>query len=55
MPLTLADGHLIVKPEYRMDVAANTKVGEFKYYEDKSGNGTNTQQTFGAAFIYKYW
>ena len=53
-PITLADGHLIVKPEFRMDVAANTKVGEYKYYEDKDGNGTNTQQTFGAAFIYKY-
>jgi hypothetical protein len=53
-PITLADGHLIVKPEFRMDMAANTKVGELKYYEDKNGNGTNGQQTFGAAFIYKY-
>ncbi|MBS1485971.1 MAG: porin [Bacteroidetes bacterium] len=53
-PITLADGHLIVKPEFRMDAASNTKAGELKYYEDKNGNGTNGQQTFGAAFIYKY-
>ncbi len=53
-PVTLADGHLIIKPELRIDIAASTKAGEVKYYEDKSGNGTNSQQTFGAAFIYKY-
>jgi len=53
-PITLADGHLIVKPELRLDNATNTKVGDLKYYEDKDGNGTNTQQTFGVAFIYKY-
>jgi len=53
-PITLADGHLIVKPELRLDNATNTKVGDVKYYEDKDGNGTSTQQTFGVAFIYKY-
>jgi hypothetical protein len=53
-PITLADGHLIVKPELRLDNATNTKVGDLKYYEDKDGNGTNSQQTFGFAFIYKY-
>jgi len=53
-PITLADGHLIVKPELRLDNANNTKAGDVKYYEDKDGNGTNTQQTFGVAFIYKY-
>ena len=53
-PITLADSHLIVKPELRLDNAVNTKVGDVKYYEDKDGNGTNSQQTFGVAFIYKY-
>lgn len=53
-PITLADSHLIVKPELRLDNATNTKAGDLKYYEDKDGNGTNTQQTFGVAFIYKY-
>ncbi|HEV8511676.1 MAG TPA: outer membrane beta-barrel protein [Cyclobacteriaceae bacterium] len=53
-PITLADAHLIVKPELRLDNATNTKAGDVKYYEDKDGNGTSTQQTFGVAFIYKY-
>jgi Putative beta-barrel porin-2, OmpL-like. bbp2 len=52
-PITLADGHVIVKPELRIDHAANSKDG-FKYYEDKNGNGTSGQQTLGVAFIYKY-
>lgn len=52
-PITLADGHLIVKPELRIDNAKDSKDG-FKYYEDKSGNGTSSQQTLGVAFIYKY-
>lgn len=54
MPITLADGHIIVKPELRIDNALNTKSGNIPYYEDKNGNGTNRQQTLGAAFIYKY-
>jgi hypothetical protein len=58
MPVTLADGHLIVKPEFRIDNAVNSKgSGGKKYYENSSGaggNGTNTQQTLGVAFIYKY-
>jgi hypothetical protein len=53
-PLSLADGHFLVKPEIRIDVAARTKNGDLKYYEDKSGNGTNSQKTIGVAFIYKY-
>jgi hypothetical protein len=53
MPVTLADGHIIFKPEFRADMA-HQKAGEVGYYEDKNGNGTNSQQTFGAAFIYKY-
>lgn len=52
-PITVADGHLIMKPEFRMDNAKNSKDGH-AYYEDKNGNGTSNQQTFGVAFIYKY-
>ena len=47
-PITLAAGKLIVKPEFRMDTSPD------KYYEDKDGNGTNSQNTLGVAFIYKY-
>ncbi len=47
-PITLADGHLLVKPELRIDKAAKN------YYEDKDGNAVKGQQTFGVAFIYKY-
>jgi hypothetical protein len=47
-PITLADGHLIVKPEFRMDKA------KIAYYENKDGIAQKGQSTFGAAFIYKY-
>ena len=47
-PITLADGHLIVKPELRLDTASKN------YYENKDGNAVKQQQTFGFAFIYKY-
>ncbi len=53
-PITLADGHLIVKPELRIDNAVNSKTSSQKYYEDQNGNGTNSQRTLGIAFIYKY-
>lgn len=52
-PINLADGHLIVKPELRVDQATNSKDSN-QYYEDKDGNGTKSQQTLGVAFIYKY-
>jgi len=48
VPITLADGHVIVKPEFRAD-ASPTKI-----YEDKDGLATAKQQTLGLAFIYKY-
>jgi hypothetical protein len=48
VPITLADGHVILKPEFRAD-ASPTKI-----YEDKDGLGTGKQQTLGMAFIYKY-
>jgi hypothetical protein len=47
-PITLADGHLIVKPEFRADASPS------KIYEDDKGDATNKQSTFGMAFIYKY-
>jgi hypothetical protein len=47
-PITLADAHLIVKPELRIDTAGKN------YYEDDKGNAVTGQQTLGVAFIYKY-
>jgi hypothetical protein len=47
-PITLAAGKLVVKPELRIDTTP------IKYYEDSAGEGTNSQQTLGVAFIYKY-
>ncbi|MFN0050205.1 MAG: outer membrane beta-barrel protein [Cytophagales bacterium] len=68
-PITLADGHLIIKPEIRFD-AASAKFAngtKFNFYENKDGlstldpadptkftGGSETQTTFGLAFIYKY-
>jgi hypothetical protein len=51
-PITVADGHLIMKPEIRIDNAAS--VNGVNYYEDKDGKPTSSQQTLGMAFIYKY-
>src|SRR6185369_15583523 len=51
-PITVADGHLIMKPELRIDNA--TAVNGVNYYEDKDGQPTSSQQTLGMAFIYKY-
>lgn len=69
-PITLANGHLIVKPEFRMDVSptrfgtatADSKGKEngIYYYESKEkdadGNfiSSMSQMTIGCAFIYKY-
>ena len=47
-PITLADAHLIIKPEFRLDAAAKG------YYEDSDGNPVKKQQSLGVAFIYKY-
>lgn len=51
-PITVADGHLIMKPELRIDNAKAANGND--YYEDKDGKPTSSQQTFGVAFIYKY-
>jgi Putative beta-barrel porin-2, OmpL-like. bbp2 len=47
-PITLADAHLIIKPELRLDAAAKA------YYENKDGNAVKNQSSIGVAFIYKY-
>lgn len=47
-PITLADGHVIIKPELRIDNAS------LDYYEKKDGTLGKSQQTLGMAFIYKY-
>jgi hypothetical protein len=47
-PITVADGHIIFKPELRIDTAKKA------YYEDADGNAQKSQQTLGMAFIYKY-
>jgi hypothetical protein len=55
---TLADGHLLIKPEFRLDAykkidgSSETKNQQF---EDSKGEFTkNSQSTFGLAFIYKF-
>ena len=56
-PITLATGHLILKPEFRFD-SSPTAYGGVYYYEGKTVNGTptsrKTQTTLGLAVIYKY-
>jgi hypothetical protein len=47
-PITVADGRIIFKPEFRIDTAAKP------YYEDDKGAAQTGQQTLGMAFIYKY-
>ncbi|WP_409014360.1 porin [Dyadobacter sp. CY326] len=54
--ISLADGHILVKPEFRLD--AYPKVNgatELQQFEDSDGEFTkNSQTTFGLAFIYKF-
>ncbi|MGE0770092.1 MAG: outer membrane beta-barrel protein [Cyclobacteriaceae bacterium] len=47
-PITLANEHIIVKPELRIDRSTTP------YYENSDGNAVKDQQTLGLAFIYKY-
>ena len=53
---TLADGHVLLKPEVRID--SYPKVGgnsELQQFEDSNGNFTkNSQTTIGMAFIYAF-
>jgi hypothetical protein len=59
-PITLASGHLILKPEFRMDTSPSVwgqnASGQNNYYYEKGNQGasTKTQTTLGMAVIYKY-
>ena len=68
-PITLANGHLIVKPEFRMDASpasfgtktlSNGTEEKIYYYETKEKNvdggykSSMSQMTIGCAFVYKY-
>jgi hypothetical protein len=48
LPITLAEGKVIIKPEFRAD-GSPTDI-----YEDKDGAATNKQSTLGIAFIGKF-
>jgi hypothetical protein len=58
--ITLADGHLLLKPEIRLDSFkklpfSGTRDENIQQLEDKNGNFTkNAQTTLGMAFIYKF-
>jgi hypothetical protein len=56
--ITLANGHLFLKPEIRMDKAKKSKGSEMidlQQFEDNSGKFTkDSQTTIGAAVIYKF-
>ncbi|MEY5048831.1 MAG: hypothetical protein RLZZ175_2190 [Bacteroidota bacterium] len=43
--ITLADGHLLVKPEIRTDIFKKQNVLNGEQFEDKDGNFTKNQQT----------
>lgn len=54
---TLADGHLLIKPEFRLDSypKLNTGTEQHQKFEDSNGNFTkNAQSTMTLAFIYKF-
>jgi hypothetical protein len=54
--ISLADGHILVKPEFRLDAYPKQNgAGEAQQFEDSDGAWTkNSQTTFGLAFIYKF-
>jgi hypothetical protein len=54
--ISLADGHILVKPEFRLDAYPKLKgTGEEQQFQDSDGEWTkNSQTTFGLAFIYKF-
>jgi hypothetical protein len=56
--INLADGHLLLKPEFRVDAFKKMEGNTFtnlQQFEDKDGNFTkNSQATLGLAFIYKF-
>ncbi|HEX8531530.1 MAG TPA: porin [Cytophagales bacterium] len=56
--ITLAEGHLLLKPELRVDMVKKVEgagLESFQQFEDSNGNFTkNSQTTLGVAFIYKF-
>jgi hypothetical protein len=59
----LAEGHLLLKPEIRMDSFKKLDytdvglgdAGNYQQFQDSKGNWTkNSQTTVGLALIYKY-
>ncbi|WP_229208680.1 porin [Dyadobacter luticola] len=54
--ISLADGHILVKPEFRLDAYPKLSgASEEQQFQDSDGNWTkNSQTTFGLAFIYKF-
>ncbi|MBD0256531.1 MAG: porin [Cytophagales bacterium] len=56
--ITLAEGHLLLKPEIRVDMVKKVEGAGFESYqqfEDSNGNFTkNSQTTVGVAFVYKF-
>ena len=56
--ITLAEGHLLLKPELRVDMVKKVEgagFDSFQQFEDSNGNFTkNSQTTLGVAFIYKF-
>jgi hypothetical protein len=54
--ISLADGHILVKPEFRLDAYPKLSGANVEQqFQDSDGNWTkNSQTTFGLAFIYKF-
>ncbi len=53
--ITLADGHILLKPEFRLDAYPKAASGKLEQFEDSKGvYSKNSQTTFGMAFIYKF-
>ncbi|WP_229216630.1 porin [Dyadobacter sp. 3J3] len=51
----LADGHILIKPEFRLDAYPKAGGTKKEQFEDSDGNYTKSSQTtFGIAFIYKF-
>lgn len=53
--LTLDNGHLLLKPEFRIDSYKKTGIDGGEQFEDKDGKfSKSSQATFGMAAIYKF-
>lgn len=52
--VTLAEGHILVKPEFRLDAYAKRPNGAREFEDTKGAFTHNNQSTLGVAFIYKF-